>query len=99
MFTNALQQDKVPLSSLYGALEGLSELGPEVTRIFILPRVNHIGKWFNLIGQLRFFLKYADIFVKFVKFYRFTGCVNFSIKMVQLVEVSQDIPPVYRKFQ
>lgn len=44
MFTNALQQDKVPLSSLYGALEGLSELGPEVTRIFILPKVKNIGK-------------------------------------------------------
>lgn len=45
MFTNALQQDKVPLSSLYGALEGLSELGPEVTRIFILPKVKNIGKF------------------------------------------------------
>ncbi|CAH1118386.1 unnamed protein product [Phaedon cochleariae] len=43
MFTNALQQDKVPLSSLYGALQGLSELGTEVTRIFILPRVRSIG--------------------------------------------------------
>lgn len=48
MFTNALQQDKVPLSSLYGALEGLSELGPEVTRIFILPKVKHIGKCGNI---------------------------------------------------
>ncbi|XP_056642753.1 transcription initiation factor TFIID subunit 6 [Diorhabda sublineata] len=43
MFTNALQQDKVPLSSLYGALQGLSELGTEVTRIFILPKVKNIG--------------------------------------------------------
>ncbi|EFA03123.1 transcription initiation factor TFIID subunit 6 [Tribolium castaneum] len=44
MFTNALQQgDKVPLSSLYGALEGLSELGAEVIRIFILPRLKSIG--------------------------------------------------------
>ncbi|XP_072393317.1 transcription initiation factor TFIID subunit 6 isoform X1 [Diabrotica undecimpunctata] len=43
MFTNALQQDKVPLSSLYGALQGLSELGAEVTRIFILPKVKNIG--------------------------------------------------------
>ncbi|XP_023012182.2 TBP-associated factor 6 [Leptinotarsa decemlineata] len=43
MFTNALQQDKVPLSSLYGALQGLSELGTEVTRIFILPKIKAIG--------------------------------------------------------
>lgn len=44
MFTNALQQsDKVPLSSLYGALEGLSELGAEVIRIFIIPKLKLIG--------------------------------------------------------
>lgn len=45
MFTNALQQgEKIPLSSLYGALQGLSELGSEVTRIFILPRIRNIGE-------------------------------------------------------
>lgn len=44
MFTNALNQgEKVPLSSLYGALEGLSELGAEVIRIFILPKLKAIG--------------------------------------------------------
>ncbi|XP_030747888.1 transcription initiation factor TFIID subunit 6 [Sitophilus oryzae] len=44
MFTNALHQcDKIPLSSLYGALQGLSELGTEVTRIFILPKIKNIG--------------------------------------------------------
>ncbi|XP_050309389.1 transcription initiation factor TFIID subunit 6-like [Anthonomus grandis grandis] len=44
MFTNALQQsDKIPMSSLYGALQGLSELGTEVVRIFILPRIKIIG--------------------------------------------------------
>lgn len=44
MFTNALNQgDKVPLSSLYGALEGLSELGAEVIRIFILPKLKIVG--------------------------------------------------------
>ncbi|KAJ3653243.1 hypothetical protein Zmor_012505 [Zophobas morio] len=44
MFTNALNQgDKVPLSSLYGALEGLSELGAEVIRIFVLPKLKLIG--------------------------------------------------------
>ncbi|KAJ8967338.1 hypothetical protein NQ317_007983 [Molorchus minor] len=44
IFTNALQQgEKVPLSSLYGALQGLSELGTEVVRIFILPKIKSIG--------------------------------------------------------
>ncbi|KAK9872277.1 hypothetical protein WA026_017082 [Henosepilachna vigintioctopunctata] len=44
MFTNALNQgDKMPLSSMYGALQALSELGPEVVRIFVLPRVKIIG--------------------------------------------------------
>lgn len=44
MFCNALQQgDKVPLSSLYGALQGLSELGADVVRIFILPKIKIIG--------------------------------------------------------
>lgn len=43
MFTNALHQDKVALPSLYGALQGLSELGAEVTRIFILPKIKSIG--------------------------------------------------------
>nr|CAI5827158.1 unnamed protein product [Callosobruchus analis] len=44
MFTGALQQaDKVALSSLYGALQGLAELGVEVARIFILPKVKSIA--------------------------------------------------------
>ncbi|KAK4880837.1 hypothetical protein RN001_008983 [Aquatica leii] len=44
MFTNSLQQgDKLPLSSLYGALHGLSELGTEVIKTFILPRIKMIG--------------------------------------------------------
>lgn len=44
MFSNALQQgDTLPLSSLYGALEGLSELGTEVVKTFILPRLKSIG--------------------------------------------------------
>lgn len=45
MFSNALKQgDKLALSSLYGALEGLSELGPEVIKAFIVPRVKSIGR-------------------------------------------------------
>ncbi|KAF5275651.1 hypothetical protein FQA39_LY06763 [Lamprigera yunnana] len=44
MFTNSLQQgDKLPLSSLYGALHGLSELGTEVIKTFILSRIKSVG--------------------------------------------------------
>lgn len=53
MFCNALQQgDKVPLSSLYGALQGLSELGADVVRIFILPKIKIIGKAFPKSNQM-----------------------------------------------
>ncbi|KAJ9576652.1 hypothetical protein L9F63_025450, partial [Diploptera punctata] len=31
------------LASLYGAIEGLSELGTEVIKVFILPRVKHVA--------------------------------------------------------
>nr|CAD7593101.1 unnamed protein product [Timema genevievae] len=44
MFSSALQGDKTLLSSLYGAIEGLSELGTEVIKVFILPRVKNISE-------------------------------------------------------
>ncbi|XP_067014276.1 transcription initiation factor TFIID subunit 6 isoform X4 [Anabrus simplex] len=44
MFSMALRNEQVPLSSLYGAVEGLSELGTEVTKVFILPRVKEISE-------------------------------------------------------
>lgn len=45
MFSNALKEvDKLHLASLYGALEGLSELGAEVIKTFIFPRIKSIGK-------------------------------------------------------
>ncbi|XP_039443195.1 transcription initiation factor TFIID subunit 6 [Culex pipiens pallens] len=43
LFSAALQNDKTPLSSLYGALEGLSELGTEVIKVFIIPRLRFIS--------------------------------------------------------
>lgn len=43
LFSAALQNDKTPLSSLYGALEGLSELGTEVIKVFIIPRLKFIS--------------------------------------------------------
>lgn len=43
MFASAINNEKTPLSSLYGALEGLSELGGEVVKVFILPKLKLIG--------------------------------------------------------
>ncbi|KAF4531893.1 hypothetical protein B566_EDAN000922 [Ephemera danica] len=43
MFSRALQNEKTPLASLYGAVEGLSELGAEVIKVFILPKVKTVS--------------------------------------------------------
>lgn len=43
MFSDAMQQEKSPLVSYYGALAGLQELGPDVVKTFIVPYVKHIG--------------------------------------------------------
>ncbi|XP_053671997.1 transcription initiation factor TFIID subunit 6 [Anopheles nili] len=44
LFSAALQNDKTPLSSMYGALQGLSELGTEVIKVFIIPRLKFISE-------------------------------------------------------
>jgi len=44
LFSTALQNDKVHLSSLYGAIEGLSEMGHEVIKVFIIPRLKFISE-------------------------------------------------------
>lgn len=44
MFSRALQNDKMPLASHYGAVSGLAELGPEVVRSFVLPRIRQLGE-------------------------------------------------------
>lgn len=43
LFSNALQNDKTQLSSLYGAIAGLAELGSEVIKVFIVPRLKFIS--------------------------------------------------------
>ncbi|CAD7080948.1 unnamed protein product [Hermetia illucens] len=43
IFSTALQNEKTPLSSLYGAIAGLSELGSEVIKVFIIPRLKSIS--------------------------------------------------------
>lgn len=44
VFSKALVNDKIYLSSLYGSLTGLSELGPEVIKVFIIPRLKFISE-------------------------------------------------------
>lgn len=38
------EAERTPLASLYGAIQGLAELGPEVIKVFILPRVGWLGE-------------------------------------------------------
>jgi len=39
----ALENEKAPLASFYGAIVGLSELGPEVIKAFLIPKIRAIG--------------------------------------------------------
>lgn len=43
LFGSALNNDKAPLASVYGAIAGLGELGNEVIKAFIIPKVSNIG--------------------------------------------------------
>lgn len=43
IFGSALVNEKAPLSSVYGSIVGLSELGPEVLKTFVLPRLKDVG--------------------------------------------------------
>jgi transcription initiation factor TFIID subunit 6 len=43
VFCQALKQEKSPLSSVYGSITGLAELGNEVIKAFIIPRIKDIG--------------------------------------------------------
>ncbi|XP_071084955.1 transcription initiation factor TFIID subunit 6-like [Haliotis cracherodii] len=42
-FSKALLGDKSALATQYGALSGLGELGPEVTKTFLLPHIKGLG--------------------------------------------------------
>ncbi|XP_050349736.1 transcription initiation factor TFIID subunit 6 [Nymphalis io] len=44
MVASMKESEKTPLASLYGAIQGLAELGPEVVKVFILPRVRWLGE-------------------------------------------------------
>ncbi|XP_013408910.1 transcription initiation factor TFIID subunit 6 isoform X2 [Lingula anatina] len=43
MLSATLQNEKAPLASHYGAISGLAELGPEVIKAFIIPRLKIEG--------------------------------------------------------
>ncbi|XP_064638740.1 transcription initiation factor TFIID subunit 6-like [Lineus longissimus] len=49
MFTKALQSEKAPLATHYGAIGGLAELGTEVMKTFILPYIKHEGERIKLV--------------------------------------------------
>ncbi|XP_014240401.1 transcription initiation factor TFIID subunit 6 isoform X1 [Cimex lectularius] len=61
MFASALSNDKTPLSSLYGAIVGLNELGSDVVKIFILPKVK------NLLERIEPFNRSEKIAVTHIK--------------------------------
>ncbi len=44
MFSQALQSDKTPLVSYYGAIAGLQELGTEVIKVFLIPHIKAISQ-------------------------------------------------------
>ncbi|XP_023934376.2 transcription initiation factor TFIID subunit 6 isoform X4 [Bicyclus anynana] len=44
MVPSMKESEKTPLASLYGAVQGLAELGPEVVKVFILSRVRWLGE-------------------------------------------------------
>ena len=48
IYSQALQSDKAYLSSLYGAIQGLSELGPEVIKVFVIPRLKFLSERIEL---------------------------------------------------
>ncbi|XP_047498027.1 transcription initiation factor TFIID subunit 6-like isoform X1 [Penaeus chinensis] len=43
VFSRCLNTERTPLSSVYGAVAGLSELGPEVTKVFVLPKLRALS--------------------------------------------------------
>ncbi|XP_066966846.1 transcription initiation factor TFIID subunit 6-like [Macrobrachium rosenbergii] len=43
VFSRCLKTDRTALSSVYGAIAGLSELGPEVTKVFVLPKLRALS--------------------------------------------------------
>ncbi|XP_070538819.1 transcription initiation factor TFIID subunit 6-like isoform X2 [Ptychodera flava] len=43
LFDKSLQNEKAPLACHYGAVAGLSELGPEVMKSLVLPRIKFLG--------------------------------------------------------
>ena len=43
MFAESLRSDRSPLTSYYGAVAGLSDLGPEVIKVLIIPHIKSIS--------------------------------------------------------
>ncbi|KAK4319983.1 hypothetical protein Pmani_009125 [Petrolisthes manimaculis] len=43
VFSRCLNTERSPLSTVYGAVAGLSELGPEVTKVFVMPKLKALS--------------------------------------------------------
>ena len=43
VFSRCLNTHGTPLASIYGAVAGLSELGPEVTKVFVVPKLRALS--------------------------------------------------------
>ncbi|XP_071480217.1 transcription initiation factor TFIID subunit 6-like [Diadema antillarum] len=50
-FDDALCKDKAPLATLYGALVGLAELGPEVMKTLVIPKVRMLGERLKAMSE------------------------------------------------
>ena len=46
-----ISEDSTALTSLYGAIYGLGELGPEAVRTFILPKIKELGRRLEISSE------------------------------------------------
>ncbi|XP_030838091.1 transcription initiation factor TFIID subunit 6 [Strongylocentrotus purpuratus] len=50
-FDESLSKDKAPLATIYGALVGLAELGPEVMKTLVIPKVRMLGERLRIMTE------------------------------------------------
>ena len=75
-FSLALANEKAPLASRYGAIAALAEMGHEVVKAFLLPRLKQEGERIKAcMGENRVFLK---VICSFLMHFYFTPSHLFS---------------------
>ncbi|XP_041483509.1 transcription initiation factor TFIID subunit 6-like [Lytechinus variegatus] len=50
-FDESVSKDKAPLATIYGALVGLAELGPEVMKTLVIPKVRMLGERLRTMSE------------------------------------------------